>query len=74
VKVAAILIDTGRELMFRRTIIVYFGVGTLVLLFFALALHTDVVDGLIASMSVAGLKTTSSQGAFRLGGGRRAPA
>jgi len=69
VKVAAILIDTGRELMFRRTIIVYFGVVTLVLLFFALALHTDVVDGLIASMSVAGLKATSSQGAFRLGGG-----
>ncbi|OLC56295.1 MAG: hypothetical protein AUH92_00490 [Acidobacteria bacterium 13_1_40CM_4_69_4] len=68
-KVAAILIDTVRELMFRRTIIVYFGVVTLVLLFFALALHTDVVDGLIASMTVAGLKATSSQGAFRLGGG-----
>ena len=58
-KVAAILIDTGRELMFRKTIIVYFGVVTLVLLFFALALHTDVADGLIASMSVAGLKAIS---------------
>ena len=58
-RVAAILIDTGRELLFRKTIIVYFGVVTLLLLSFALALHTDVADGLIASISVAGLRASS---------------
>ncbi len=68
-KVAAILIDTGRELMYRKTLIVYFGVVTLVLLFFALALRTDVVDGLIASLSVAGLEASGSPGGFRLGSG-----
>lgn len=66
-RVLAILIDTGRELLYRKTIVVYFGVVTLVLLFFALVLRTDVVDGVIASMSVAGLEASSSGGAFRLG-------
>jgi ABC-2 type transport system permease protein len=39
VKVVAILIDTGRELLFRRTILVYFGLVTLALLFFTLILQ-----------------------------------
>ena len=68
-RVLAILIDTGRELIYRKTILVYFGVVTLVLLSFALLLRTDVVDGAIASMSVAGLEASSSRGAFRLGEG-----
>jgi len=67
VRVAAILLDTGRELMYRRTIIVYFGIVTLVLLFFALALQTDVANGVIASLSVAGLQGSASQQGFRLG-------
>jgi len=67
VRVAAILIDTGRELMYRKTIIVYFGIVTLVLLFFALALQTDVANGVIASLSVAGLQGSSSQQGFHLG-------
>jgi CBS domain-containing protein len=67
VRILAILIDTGRELLYRKTIVVYFGVVTLVLLFFALVLRTDVVDGVIASMSVGGLEASSSRGAFRLG-------
>jgi hypothetical protein len=67
VRIAAILIDTGRELLFRKTIAVYFGIVTLVLLFFALALRTDVADGVIASLSVAGLEASTSRGAFRLG-------
>lgn len=66
-RVLAILLDTGRELLYRKTIVVYFGVVTLVLLFFALVLRTDVVDGVIASMSVGGLEASSSHGAFRLG-------
>ncbi len=64
---AAILLDTGRELLYRRTIIVYFGIVTLVLLFFALALRTDVADGVIASLSVAGMEGSTSQHGFHLG-------
>jgi len=66
VKVAAILLDTGRELLYRKTLIVYFGIVTLVLLFFILALQTDVSNGVIASLSVAGLKGNASPNAFRL--------
>lgn len=64
---AAILLDTGRELLYRRTIIVYFGIVTLVLLFFALALRTDVADGVIASLSVAGMEGSASGHGFQLG-------
>jgi len=67
VRFAAILLDTGRELLYRRTIVVYFGIVTLVLLFFALALRTDVADGVIASLSVAGMQGSASQRGFRLG-------
>jgi ABC-type transport system involved in multi-copper enzyme maturation permease subunit len=67
VKVAAILLDTGRELLYRKTIIVYFGIVTLVLLFFALALQTDVANGAIASLSVAGLQGSASHDVFRFG-------
>ncbi len=72
-KVAAILLDTGRELLYRKTIIVYFGVVTLVLLFFVLALQTDVANGVIASLTVAGLEGSASQGGFRLGDGAEGP-
>ncbi|HKB06912.1 MAG TPA: ABC transporter permease [Candidatus Polarisedimenticolia bacterium] len=66
-KVAAILLDTGRELLYRKTIIVYFGIVTLVLLFFALALQTDVANGAIASLTVAGLQGSASHGGFQMG-------
>ena len=66
-RLAAIILDTGRELLYRRTIIVYFGIVTLVLLFFALALRTDVADGMIASLSVAGMQGSASQHGFHLG-------
>lgn len=66
-KVAAILLDTGRELLYRKTIIIYFGIVTLVLLFFALALQTDVANGAIASLTVAGLQGSASGGNFRMG-------
>jgi len=67
VRFAAILLDTGRELLYRRTIIVYFGIVTLVLLFFLLALRTDVAGGVIASLSVAGMQGSTSPHGFRLG-------
>ena len=72
-RVAAILLDTGRELLYRKTIIVYFGVVTLVLLFFLLALQTDVANGVIASLTVAGLEGSASQGGFHLGDGAAEP-
>ena len=65
----AILLDTARELRYRKTIIVYFGVVTLVLLFFALALRTDVANGLLASLSVAGIEGSASAEGFHLGDG-----
>jgi ABC-type transport system involved in multi-copper enzyme maturation permease subunit len=67
VRIVAILLDTGRELMFRKTIVVYFGIVTLVLLFFALALQTDVANGVVASLSVAGLEGSASRQGFHLG-------
>ena len=70
---AAILLDTGRELLYRRTILVYFGIVTLVLLFVLLALRTDVANGIIASLSVAGLEASASGNGFRLGDGAEGP-
>ena len=72
-RVAAILLDTGRELLYRRTILVYFGVVTLVLLFFVLALRTDVANGVIASLTVGGLEASASGSEFHLGGGAGPP-
>jgi ABC-type transport system involved in multi-copper enzyme maturation permease subunit len=69
VRVAAIVAEACRELLYRKTLWVYFGIVTLVLVFFALALRTDVADGVIASLSVMGLEGEGSAGSFRLGGG-----
>jgi ABC-type transport system involved in multi-copper enzyme maturation permease subunit len=69
VKVAAIVIEACRELLYRKTLWVYFAIVTLVLLFFALALRTDVAGGLIASLSVMGQEAESSGGSFRIGDG-----
>jgi len=65
-KVAAILIDTCRELIYRKTLIVYVGLVTLTHLLFILALQTDVADGVIASGSIfsstmAGLPEASAR-------------
>jgi ABC-type transport system involved in multi-copper enzyme maturation permease subunit len=54
VKVAAILIDTARELLYRKTLWVYAGAVTLTLLGFTLVLRADVVNGLIGSLTVLG--------------------
>ena len=63
----AILIDTVRELRYRKTTLVYFGMVTLLLLSFALALRMDIVDGIISSLSVAGLEAGASRNGFHLG-------
>jgi len=68
VKVAAIVMDTIRELVIRKTVIVFTGLITLVLLFFGLALRTDVVNGLISSVSVFGLEGQASRGGFSVNG------
>ena len=66
-KVAAILIDTCRELIYRKTLIVYVGLVTLTHLLFVLALQTDVADGVIAGLSVFGLEGQGSGNDFSLG-------
>lgn len=55
-KVRAILLDTCRELLYRKTLLIYFGLVTLTHLLFILALQTDVANGVIASMRVFGLE------------------
>jgi len=74
VKVAAILIDTCRELTYRKTLIVYVGLVTLTLLLFLLALQTDVADGVIAGVRIFGMEGQASGNTFTLGtGGAQAP-
>ena len=52
-KVAAIVLDTGRELAYRKTLLFYFGIVTLTHLLLLLALQTDVANGVITSRAVA---------------------
>ncbi|HZN03921.1 MAG TPA: ABC transporter permease [Candidatus Polarisedimenticolia bacterium] len=55
-KVAAIVLDTGRELAYRKTLLFYFGIVTLTHLFLLLALQTDVANGVITSIRLFGLE------------------
>jgi ABC-type transport system involved in multi-copper enzyme maturation permease subunit len=57
-KVAAILLDTWRELSQRRTLWIYFGIITLTLLGCALALATDAATGLLSSIRISGPEGT----------------
>jgi ABC-type transport system involved in multi-copper enzyme maturation permease subunit len=55
-KIRAILLDTARELLYRRTLLFYFGVVTLTHLLLLLALQTDVANGVISSVRVFGME------------------
>lgn len=59
--VLAILIDTWRELVYRKAIPVYFGIITLAHLFILIALQTDVVDGMVSSVKVMGLQGSTGE-------------
>lgn len=59
-KVGAIILDTFRELMHRKTLPIFFGIITLTHLFFLLALHTDIAEGSIASLKVLGMQGRTS--------------
>ncbi|HEU4401124.1 MAG TPA: hypothetical protein VFT43_03390, partial [Candidatus Polarisedimenticolia bacterium] len=67
-KLAAILIDTARELVDRKILVVFFGIVTLTLLLFALALQTDVAGGAITSLKVFGMGGRASPEGYRFGG------
>ena len=69
-KVLAIVLDTGRELAYRKTLLFYFGIVTLTHLFFLLALQTDVANGVITSIRLFGLEGQASPHGFAVGGGR----
>jgi len=73
VKIRALVLDAARELLYRKTLLFYFGIVTLVHLFLILALQTDVADGAITSIRVFGLEGRASGGGFTLGD-RAAPA
>lgn len=66
-KVRAILIDTARELLYRKTLIVYFGIVTLTHLLLLLALQTDVADGVITGVSLFGLQGSANPHGFAFG-------
>ena len=59
-KIGAILLDTCRELVYRKTLVIYFGLVTLTHLVFIMALQTDVANGVIASLSVFGVEGSPS--------------
>ena len=68
-KIGAILLDTCRELLYRKTLIVYAGLVTLTLLFFVLALETDVANGVIASIRLFGLEGHAQPDRLSFGSG-----
>jgi ABC-2 type transport system permease protein len=72
-KVGAILLDTARELAYRKTLIVYFGIVSLTLLVLLLALQTDVADGVITGISLFGLEGQASPHGFGFGNGQAQP-
>lgn len=63
-KVAAIVLDTWRELLYRKTLLFYFGIVTLTHLLLLLALQTDVANGMITGIRVFGLEGHAPQGSF----------
>ena len=67
-KVAAIVLDTGRELLYRKTLLFYFGIVTLTHLLLLLALQTDVANGVITSIKVFGLEGQAAPHGFSVGG------
>ncbi len=66
-KVGAIVLDTVRELLYRRTLLFYFGIVTLTHLLLLLALQTDVANGAISSIRVFGMEGHGSGGGFSFG-------
>jgi len=66
-KVGAIVLDTVRELLYRRTLLFYFGIVTLTLLLLILALRTDVANGAISSVRVFGMEGRGSGNGFSFG-------
>lgn len=69
-KVLAIVLDTGRELAYRKTLLFYFGIVTLTHLFLLLALQTDVANGVITSIRLFGLEGQAAPHGFSFGNGR----
>jgi ABC-type transport system involved in multi-copper enzyme maturation permease subunit len=65
-KIRAILLDTARELLYRRTLLFYFGIVTLTHLMLLLALQTDVANGVISSVRVFGMEGHAQSHGFAL--------
>ena len=65
-RIRALVIDTGRELLYRKTLLFYFGIVTLTHLVLLLALQTDGANGLITSVSLFGLEGRAGGGGFQM--------
>jgi len=65
-RIRALLLDTCRELLYRKTLLFYFGIVTLTHLLLLLALQTDAANGLITSVRVFGMEGRAGGGGFQL--------
>jgi ABC-2 type transport system permease protein len=65
-RIRALVLDTGRELLYRKTLLFYFGIVTLTHLVLLLALQTDGANGLITSVSLFGLEGRAGGGGFQM--------
>jgi hypothetical protein len=64
VRLRVLILDAARELLYRRTLLFYFGIVTLVHVLLILALQTDVADGAITSLKLFGMEGRASGGGF----------
>jgi hypothetical protein len=65
-RLRALLLDTCRELLYRKTLLFYFGIVTLTHVLLLLALQTDAANGLITSVRVFGMEGHAGGGGFQL--------
>jgi ABC-type transport system involved in multi-copper enzyme maturation permease subunit len=65
-RIRALVLDTCRELLYRKTLLFYFGIVTLTHLVLLLALETDAANGLITSVRVFGMEGHAGRGGFQL--------
>jgi ABC-2 type transport system permease protein len=65
-RVRALVFDAFRELLYRKTLLFYFGIVTLTHLVLLLALQTDAANGLITSVRVFGMEGHAQRGGFQM--------
>jgi ABC-type transport system involved in multi-copper enzyme maturation permease subunit len=65
-RIRALVLDACRELVYRKTLLFYFGIVTLTHLLLLLALETDAANGLITSVRIFGMEGHAQRGGFQM--------